>query len=286
MTSTGRFAPSATGPAHPGTLLAALLCWLDARSRGDTVWLRLEDLDPQRCSPEKTAALIEQLHWFGLDDWDGVEIQSEQHSRHDRALDQLLAAGCCYGCCCSRKDIQAVARQGSDGSWIYPGTCRGRATVAEAGEAWRFDTADEELGDPVIRRRDGAVAYLLASVVDDAAVGVDRIVRGRDLKPTTPVQNRLREALGLPLPAHRHHLLLLEAQGNKHSKFHGAVGVPELRQVMTSEALCGLLAWVAGLADSDAPCRPRDLLARFSWGAVRQEDQVLAWADGRLRWLG
>lgn len=289
MSSVSRFAPSTTGRAHPGTLLAGLLCWLDARRRGGRVVLRLEDLDPLRSSPEKVAGLAEDLDWLGLD-WDLRERQSEHGDRHRLELDRLRVAGRLYPCACSRSDIQAVAERAPDGGWIYPGTCRGRTVAPEAPHCWRFrlDAEDDErvLGDPVVVRRDGAVAYQLASVIDDAAVGVTHVVRGRDLLPSTAVQVALRRALGHPEVRYRHHLLLLEERGEKLAKLHGAVGAPELRAVYDAESLCGWLAHVAGLRPEPVPCRPRDLVADFSWERVEERDQVVRWTGERLERLG
>ena len=103
----GRFAPSTTGPAHPGTLLAALLCWLDARSQGAAVWLRLEDLAPQRCLPEYADGMLRALEWLGLD-WDGVERQSDHGQDHAAALDRLAEAGWLYPCTCSRAEMLSL----------------------------------------------------------------------------------------------------------------------------------------------------------------------------------
>ena len=121
----GRFAPSTTGEAHPGTLLAALLCWLDARARGAALWLRFEDLDPQRCRPEHLASMREALIWLGLD-WDGETRQSDSADDHDEALDRLAAAGLLYPCACSRAQLSAETLRAPDGSVRYPGTCARR----------------------------------------------------------------------------------------------------------------------------------------------------------------
>ena len=118
MSGTGRFAPSSTGPAHPGTLLAALLCWLDARSRGDRVLLRIEDLDPERCRPEHARNLCVDLAWLGLD-WDGVVEQHTLAEQHAAALDQLEKCGRLYPCSISRSALKAIGRQAPDGGWAY-----------------------------------------------------------------------------------------------------------------------------------------------------------------------
>ena len=303
MSGVGRFAPSTTGPAHPGTLLAALLCWLDARSRGMRLVLRLEDLDPERCRPEWREAMPRDLAWLGLD-WDAIEHQSANGERHAAALDRLAAEGRLYPCACSRRALAAAGERAPDGGWRYAGTCRERALPTggwrASGEALRVrlprgrvaahDESGRDLsrdvaasfGDPVVRRRDGAVAYGLAAVVDDAAADVTRVVRGRDLAETTPVQNALRQLLALPVPVHRHHLLLLEPRGEKLAKFHGAVGAPELRRHLDAPALCGLLAEACGLAEPGTRRTPADLLAGFDWARVAEADRVARWTGDRL----
>jgi glutamyl-tRNA synthetase/glutamyl-Q tRNA(Asp) synthetase len=303
---TGRFAPSTTGPAHPGTLQAALLCWLDARSRDARLLLRLEDLDPQRSRPHFAAALPADLAWLGLD-WDLLETQSAAGARHAAALDALAAQGRLYPCRCSRSDVRAAQEPGAEGAARYPGSCRGRPLPPggwrESREALRvalpggrIEIRDEggaalsgdplaAHGDPVVRRRDGAVAYQLAGVVDDAHAGVTRVVRGRDLADSTALQVALQHLLGLPTPAYRHHLLLLEERGGKLAKLHGAVGAPELRRVYSGAALCGLLAFAAGLAPSPEPRTPRELLPDFRWERVAREDRALRWTGAQLQLL-
>ncbi|MBW2445648.1 MAG: hypothetical protein JRG83_06955 [Deltaproteobacteria bacterium] len=304
MTDTGRFAPSTTGPAHPGTLLAALLCWLDARSRGGRVVLRLEDLDPERSTPELTSAMEDGLSWLGLD-WDETVRQSANREAHEDALDRFAAAGLLYPCACSRATHKSHGLRSPDGGFRYLGTCRGRALPAggwrECEEPLRVELpsgvvpcVDEsgldlsqdpaaQFGDPVVRRRDGAIAYHLASVVDDSLQDVTRVVRGRDLAATTGVQLRLRAMLELPRPVYRHHLLLLEQRGDKLAKLHGAVGLPRLREHYGASGLCGFLAHAAGLSPDPAPRTPRDLLADFDWRRVHAQDRVIHWDGTQLR---
>ena len=294
--ATGRFAPSTTGPAHPGTLLAALLCWLDARHHGARLLLRLEDLDPERCRPEHADGMERDLAWLGLD-FDRVERQSDAADRHEAALDILAEAGALYPCRCSRSALRAVARPSPDGGLRYPGTCRERALPPggwreareplrvrlapgrielrdESGADLSQDPADA-MGDPVVRRRDGAVAYQLAGVVDDAAAGVTRIVRGRDLAASTATQVALQEQLELPRPTYRHHLLLLEERGGKLAKLHGAVSAEALRARYEPTELCGVLASAAGLREGDEPTTPAELLADFDWSRVGEDDRVV-----------
>lgn len=296
----GRFAPSTTGRAHPGTLLAALLCWLDARSRGAEVLLRLEDLDRERTKPGYVEAMSADLAWFGLD-WDGVSRQSECLDRYDERLDALVAVGRVYACHCSRSQIRKSGQLAPDGSYRYAGACRDRIVQ---GEDWRridlplrlrlddgaIDLRDESgidlsgdaaalFGDPLVRRRDGAYAYHFTSVLDDDADGVGRIVRGKDLAASTSLQVRLRRQLGFEIPEYRHHALLLESSGGKFSKFHGAVDIRELEERYDAPELCGLLAHIIGLLPTAKPCLPVDFIDEFDWSRVSRTDVELAWSS-------
>jgi glutamyl-Q tRNA(Asp) synthetase len=299
-----RFAPTTSGPAHPGTLLAGLLAWLDARSRGARLLLRLEDVDPERCTPEHASDMQAALAWLGLD-WDEMRVQSGDRAAHEAALDRLAGKGLLYPCTCSRSLVARGRVKAADGGWRYTERCRDtplpRAGWRGARAALRFRLPDgrveladesgldlsqsprEAMGDPVVRRRDGAVAYHLAVVVDDAAAGITRVVRGRDLASATATQVALQRALGLPTPAYRHHFLLLERSGDKLAKLHGAVGWRELANVYSGEALCGLLARLSGLRGEDRPLSPRDLLRDFAWTRVRADDLGLAWDGQSLR---
>src|SRR5262245_1074125 len=303
----GRFAPSPSGPAHAGTLLAGLLAWLDARSRGAAFGLRLEDVDAERCTPAFASEMREALRWLGLE-WDAECVQSERRAEHEAALDALAAAGLLYPCRCSRAAVRRAGLLATDGGHLYPGTCRGRALPPggwrAAREALRLRLPEgrvvptdeggldlsqdpaREMGDPVLLRRDGGIAYHLAVVVDDAAEGVTRVVRGRDLATSTAIHVLLQGALGLPTPSYRHHLLLLEERGAKLAKLHGAVGWRALREHYSPEGLRGGPAGAPGLAPRPGPATPRTLLAGFAWERVRPEDQVVRWTGQELVWLG
>lgn len=302
-TETGRFAPSTTGPAHPGTLLAALLCWLDARSRGARLLLRLEDLDPARCRPEWSERMLGDLAWLGLD-FDAVESQQSGGVRHEAALDALAGQGRLYPCRCTRSELRSSAGTTADGTLRYPGTCRNRPLppggwrdtrepLRAALPPGRIEIRDESgldlgqepaacPGDPVVRRRDGAIAYQLAGVVDDGHAGVTRVVRGRDLAASTATQVALQQLLALPRPRYRHHLLLLEERGGKLAKLHGSVDVDRLRTRYDASSLCGALAHAAGLAASPEPTTPAALLASFRWQDVASADRVVRFTGERL----
>lgn len=301
--TTCRFAPSTTGPAHPGTLVAALLGWLDARSRGARIILRLEDLDPDRCHPAFTSGLMDDLRWFGLD-WDEVIEQHTLHHQHEAALDQLEQMGRLYPSPIGRSALKDIGRRAPDGAWAYDNRERGTPLPSGGWRACRdplrvrlddgvIAPIDEggmslalnptiDCGDPIVRRRDGAVAYQLAVVVDDAAAGIDRIVRGRDIAMSTATQVALQRLLSLPTPVYRHHLLLLENQDKKLAKFHGAVGASELKKYYSAEQLCGWLAWCVGLLPRAVACNPQDLLKNFNWGQVIVDDVVVRWSGKEL----
>jgi glutamyl-tRNA synthetase/glutamyl-Q tRNA(Asp) synthetase len=193
------------------------------------VLLRLEDLDPERCRPAWSDGMCEALAWLGLD-WDETVVQSARAVSHGASLDRLAEQGRLYPCRCTRSDLRERGRALPEGGFAYPGTCRDRPLPAggwrSAPEALRVrlpegttSVSDEaggtlsgnparEPGDPVVRRRDGAVAYHLARVVDDGEAGVTRVVRGRDLASTTTTQVALQHLLDFGTPTYRHHLLL------------------------------------------------------------------------------
>jgi glutamyl/glutaminyl-tRNA synthetase len=270
------------------------------------VLLRLEDLDPTRCTPALADEMQAALRWFGLD-WNEVCLQSEEHAGHDLALARLVAQGDVYPCTCSRAAVREAGLLAADGGWRYPGTCRDRPFDPAAlssgdleGTALRLrlapgtiETPDESgldldqdpaaaMGDPVLRRRDGAIAYHLAVVVDDARQQIGRVIRGRDLAVCTAIQRALQRRLGLPTPIYRHHLLLLEERGGKLAKLHGAVSWRRLGEQMTPEALCGVLAHAAGLQPGSDPVRPADLVAEFAWRRIATDDRVARFSERGL----
>ena len=287
-----RFAPSPTGEAHPGTLLSALLVWLDARARGGRAILRLEDLDRTRVRAAWSEQMRDALAWLGLD-WDDVVVQSGRTAAHEAALDRLAGAGRLYPCSCSRSD-RAGGRRAPDGGWAYENTCRGRPLPAggwravdgplrvqlpddrvelvDAGGLDLSQTPARDMGDPVVRRRDGVIAYQLAVVVDDADAAITDVVRGRDIAPSTATQVLLQRVLGVPTPRYRHHFLLLEHTGDaKLAKLHGAIPFSGLQARHSAADLVGILAEGAGLPRA---ATPRDLVGTFDWARVPTADRV------------
>lgn len=291
----GRFAPSPTGIMHLGNVMCALLSWLSAKSKDGTWVLRIEDLDPDRSRRQFADRLMHDLEWLGLT-WDeGPYFQSERHERYAAALERLCAMDLVYPCFCTRADIMATqAPHESDGRIVYAGTCRARTYNKKDMEraALRLKVPDREIaftdghygpqrvnlsrhcGDFVIRRKDGAWAYQLAVVVDDAEMGITEVVRGSDLLLSSPQQIYLAELLGYPLPSFIHLPLLCNAQGQRLSKRDKSLDMEALRANFTAEEIIGRLAFLTGLKPDDAPCRPEELLKTFSWDKLSPERQI------------
>ncbi|MCP6699890.1 tRNA glutamyl-Q(34) synthetase GluQRS [Pseudomonas donghuensis] len=224
----GRFAPTPSGYLHFGSLVAALASWLDARAVGGIWLVRMEDIDPPREAPGAQAAILNTLESYGLE-WDGeVVYQSLRHEAYAEVLERLFRQGLAYACTCSRKQLEGY-------NGVYPGLCRNaghsrenaaiRLRVPEL--VYHFDDRVQghfqqhlgrEVGDFVIRRRDGLYAYQLAVVLDDAWQGVTDIVRGADLLDNTPRQLYLQELLGLAQPRYLHVPLIVQPDGHKLGK--------------------------------------------------------------------
>lgn len=395
----GRFAPSPTGRMHLGNVFCALLSWLSAKSKGGEWVLRIEDLDPQRSRREYALQLMDDLQWLGLP-WDDEPVwQSQRGHIYEEYLLRLQEMGLTYPCYCTRAGIMATqAPHETDGRVVYKGTCRPKYTDASVPppsgvhnsfnvQRSTFNTPPattrlivpdftipftdshygrhdinlaEHCGDYIIRRKDGAWAYQLAVVVDDALTGVTEIVRGRDLLLSSPQQIHLRELLfgerktengerktitdaarsvptatsftpqtvplqgdersgGGGLTAHHspfniqhsplttllsppetggvpqsgegvdnslnlkpstlnffHHPLLCNAEGQRLCKRDKSLDLGYIRDKGTTpQEIIGLLAHLAGLADTPAPITPQELIPLFSWKKVPTEDILL-----------
>ena len=253
-----RFAPSPTGRLHVGHGWSALMAHDLARGSGGGFHLRIEDIDGARSRPEHVAGIREDLAWLGLG-WDGPAVfQSQRLAAYAAALDRLKAMGLAYPCFCTRADIAASASapHGPEGA-IYPGTCRHvpddvRADrIAREPHAWRIDMARavamagpltwEDVdrgpipanplaaGDVVLARKDAPTSYHLAATLDDAAMGVTLVLRGRDLLAATDIHRLLQALLDLPTPVYRHHGLLVGPDGKRLAKRTGGIQLAELR---------------------------------------------------------
>ena len=292
---------------HLGNLRTALLAWLFARSMGARFLVRMEDLDSSRVRPGLEEVQLADLRALGLD-WDGPVVrQSERMALYEEAISRLDADDRLYPCYCTRAEIRAAASapHGISAADRYPGTCR-ELTAAERdekdasgrppalrvrSEGARISFRDrllglheeeEEVDDFVVRRNDGAPAYQLAVVVDDADQGIGEVVRGADLVDSTPRQLLLYGLLGLPAPSYAHVPLVLGADGRRLSKRHGAVTLADRRAL--GEKPGEVLAWMArslGLAAPGETLAPTDLLWRFDPGRLPLEPTVWSPEIGR-----
>lgn len=266
MDPAGRFAPSPSGELHAGNLRTALLAWLFARSSGRRFLLRVEDLDRARSGAED--AQLRDLAAIGLT-WDGPVVrQTDREPLYAAAIDRLTAAGLTYECFCTRREIQEAPSAPHAPQGAYPGTCRNleeaerEARRALRPAAIRLRAAvtegtirDRLLGsftgvvdDFVLRRADGVTAYNLAVVVDDGEQGIDQVVRGDDLLPSTPRQAYLAGLLNIPVPEYAHVPLVLNAGGARLAKRDGAVTLADLAAAgVTADRVRDLLLASLGL---------------------------------------
>lgn len=249
MTRAGRFAPSPSGELHVGNLRTAILAWLFARSTGRRFLLRVEDLDRARAGAE--AVQLRDLAAVGVT-WDGgVVRQTDREPLYTAAIGQLAAAGLTYECFCTRREIQEAPSAPHAPQGAYPGTCRELSTAelefkrSTRPAAIRLRAAAAEwtvvdvlhgtftglVDDFVLRRNDGVTAYNLAVVVDDAEQGIDQVVRGDDLLPSTPRQAYLASLLNIPVPEYAHVPLVVNTDGVRLAKRDGAVTLGDLAAV-------------------------------------------------------
>ena len=294
MEVVGRFAPSPTGRMHAGNVFAALVAWLVAKAQGGRMVLRIEDLDAQRSKREYVDAVQRDFERLGLT-WDeGPFFQHDREEAYRAAFDALAARGLVYPCFCTRADLHAGSAPHRGEKPVYPGTCRGlsdeeRAQRVAAGRtpAQRLAVPDRdvalqdlvqgsyrqnlarECGDFLVRRSDGAFAYQLAVVVDDAEQGVNSVVRGVDLLCSTPQQMHLQDLLGLPHPVYAHVPLVVAERDRRLSKRdHDAAQDALLERFKTPEGVVGHIAGITGLAASCDPATPEELLQVFDLAAL------------------
>ena len=295
----GRFAPSPSGRMHLGNVYAALLSYLCAKSRQGLWLLRIEDLDPLRC-PRSYADLIkEDLRWLGLT-WDNEEVvyQSERGAIYKKYAELLRQKDLTYPCFCSRAELHAAeAPHASDGRPVYAGTCRNltqaevtdklllRAPALRVKVPWEERTYQDDFygtykfnlgrdwGDFLIQRSDGVWAYQLAVTVDDALMGVNQVVRGRDLLTSSPVQMYLQQQLGFPTPRYLHVPLLLAPGGARLAKRDQAADLGYLRRLWPfPEQLLGRLGYLMGQLPHPEPVSLAELTAGFDLSLLPKED--------------
>ena len=299
---TGRFAPSPSGVMHLGNLSSYLLAWLDARSKDGKIILRIEDLDPDRCSKGYVKQLADDLRFLGLD-WDNKlsdeYYQSSRTALYEDVFERLLKRDMLYPCYCSRSQRLAASAP-------HPGECTRdtgcrcrhlshseRLELEKQGKrpAWKIHVPEKVIiftdghygvisqnladdGDFIIRRSDGVYAYQLAASFDDMDMGVDRVVRGRDLLSSTARQIWLISQLGGTPPEYCHAPLLISKDGRKLSKRDGDLNILSLRQNHSLEEILGYLAAQLGLGDGTPVCAQK-LLQTFDWSLVPNDDIII-----------
>ena len=291
----GRFAPTPSGRMHLGNVFAALIAWLSVRSKDGEMVLRMEDLDTQRTSGEFAQTLREDLLWLGLDYDRETPPQSKRSRVYDGYFDLLRQKDLLYPCYCTRSQLHSVnAPHLSDGTYVYPGTCRNRRDIpVDRAPSWRVIVPDKlwkftdliqgdyclnlstDCGDMVVRRADGVYVYQLAVTVDDGEAGVTEVVRGMDLLSSAPRQMYLQELFGFSHPVYAHVPMLLAPDGRRLSKRDRDLDLGELRKQITAEQLIGTLAYSAGLIDQKTSISARELTAEFDWSKLRKEDICL-----------
>ncbi len=250
MTYRTRFAPSPTGLLHLGGARTALYCWLEARRRGGTFILRIEDTDRERSTQESVNAILDAMEWLGLDYDEGPFYQTERIERYRHVANQLVDEGKAYLCWCSKERLESLREQqmANHEKPRYDGRCRNGATaiggvvpvirfknpesgivVVKDKVRGHIEIANSELDDLIIWRSDDFPTYNFAVVVDDIDMKVSEVIRGDDHINNTPRQINIYLAMGHEPPEFAHLPMILGSDGARLSKRHGAVNVMNYR---------------------------------------------------------
>ena len=315
--SRGRYAPSPTGDLHLGNARTALLAWWRARSESSTFVMRVEDLDEPRTVPAAVAGNLEELRWLGID-WDeGPDVggpfapyrQSLRHDLYGRMLEELEAEGTLFECFLSRRELRELSSAPHGAAPVYGPRQRRQNELQRERKraegkrpAIRLQAPDtgvrfvdrlhgpqtfdawSQVGDVVLRRADGAWAYQFAVVVDDLAMGIEEVVRGDDLLPSTAAQLLIYQALDRRPPSFMHVPLLLDEAGERLAKRRGALTLASLRdRGVPATRVVGLLAYTLGLLERPEPMTAGEFLGLASLDGLRREPYALG--SHELRWL-
>ena len=296
---------------HLGNLFSALLSWLNVRYKGGKWILRIEDLDPQRSKRQYSEMIEDDLNWLGLD-WDegglegtglaGPYSQSERTGIYEEYLRRMEETGLIYPCYCTKAEITAAnAPHAGEFRHLYPGTClpeRLGGTNKSQEKPGRIPSLRihlpdnnitfhdliygeqsvniaKEFGDFTVRRSDGAWAYQLAVVIDDALMGVTEVVRGSDLLQSAAVQIYLHRLLGFKEPEFMHVPLICNAEGKRLSKRDKDLSMEVLRQDFTPSGLTGYLAYLAGILPEPFPISPQSLVTLYHPSAIKRSPAIL-----------
>lgn len=305
----GRFAPTPSGFLHLGNVFCSLLAWLYAKNAGGKIILRIEDLDPQRCTRAKADALAHDLAWLGLF-WDeGAYVsdnseryfQSQRSTIYQKYFALLQQRKLIYPCFCSRAELHtAEAPHLSDGRIVYAGTCRDLSPQEREDKAklrapaYRLQVENlpisftdghyggqcynliHESGDFIVRRSDGVFAYQLAVTIDDALMGITQVVRGSDLLSSTPMQLYIYKLLNFTPPSFFHIPLLVAPDGRRLAKRDKDLEISVLRRHFGSpEPIIGFLAYMAGQIPKPEPITAADLLTIFDASKIPVKNIVV-----------
>ncbi len=292
----GRFAPSPTGRMHAGNIFAALMAWVVAKVQGGRIVLRIDDIDRDRCKSVFADQVQTDFEHLGLT-WDsGPFYQSDNYDAYQDAFETLQAISCVYPCFCTRADLMSASAPHQGERRVYSGACRTRSNGETPQrfpkktpsyrlqvprrkiafkdvfqEKFQQDLASE-CGDFVIKRTDGAFAYHLATVVDDAAQGITSVVRGCDLLDSTPQQIFLHDQLGSALPSYGHIPLFVAKDGRRLSKRHADAGLDALlARYKSARGVIGAIAFHAGLIPFEEPLLPEELLTYCELSKVQRQ---------------
>lgn len=305
-TLVSRFAPSPTGRMHAGNIFSYLINWIATKRRGGRVLLRIEDIDPQRSKQEYVNNIMHDLEMLGLT-WDGeVVFQSARQKAYNEAFLHLSACAEVYPCFCTRASVRVASAPHAGEHLIYPGTCYALSAPERTQKecafraqnklpSMRIHVTQESLsftdvfqgtftanlprdcGDFVLKRNDAGFSYNLAVVVDDAAMGVNFIVRGCDLLPVTPQQIFLQRLLNFPQPNYAHVPVLVDGNGRRIAKRNHDASLDEmLVQFKSPEGILGHIAYLAGMIEADEACSAQDLLVFARLDALR-EKKTMVW---------
>lgn len=305
MTVRTRFAPSPTGFLHVGGARTALFCYLQARANNGVFILRIEDTDLERSTPESVQAILDGMHWLGLEHDEGPFYQSQRFERYAQVTHDLIGQGKAYHCYCSKERLEAL-REGQMKQGIkprYDGLCRERSDIPhgikpvvrfrnpDSGDVvfddkvrGRISISNEELDDLVIARPDGSPTYNFTVVVDDIDMAVTMVIRGDDHINNTPRQINIYRALDAQLPEFAHVPMILGEDGARLSKRHGAVGVMQYRDDgYLPQALLNYLVRLGWSHGDEEIFSLEEMIARFDIGAVNRK--AAAFSLEKLDWL-
>ena len=301
-----RFAPSPTGDLHIGGIRTALFSWLYARRHNGEFLLRIEDTDRERSTEAALNVILEGMEWLGLDHDRDIVYQSARTEQYKAAIQRLLERDLAYYCYCSREELEAMRREAmSRGEKPrYNGKYRDLGRLPAEGETpvvrfknpldgdvviddpiqGRVVISNRELDDLIIARADGSPTYNLTVVVDDADMGITHVVRGDDHLNNTPRQINIFNALGVAAPTYAHIPLILDPEGRKLSKRHGAASVLEYRdQGYLPEALLNYLVRLGWSHGDQEIFSIDEMIELFDVGRVNKAAAALN--PDKLAWL-